>query len=204
MSSREHWEKIYLTKPADRVGWFKAHLDTPLTWIEELDLPRTASIIDVGSGASTLVQDLLDAGYESLTVLDIAQSALDKLRQHLGSRRDRVRWIRADITNVELPQSAFDLWHDRAVFHFLTDAESKDRYRDRLLKSIKPGGYLVVGTFAPEAPPTCSGLPVCRYDSETLAGTLGDQFEWRKDRKELHVTPGGVEQMYLYSLFRRC
>lgn len=203
MGSREHWENIYRTRPAHRVGWFKPRLDISLAWIDDLGLPLTASIIDVGGGTSTLVRDLLNAGYGSVTVLDLAQSALDKLGDSLGSRRDEVRWIRADITEADLPVAAFDLWHDRAVFHFLTDVESRHHYRDRLSRSIKPGGHLIMGTFAPEAPPTCSGLPVCRYDRETLARALGDEFEWCKDQKELHVTPGGVEQTYLYSAYRR-
>ena len=203
MGTREHWEHIYRTRPAHRVGWFKPRLDTSLAWIEALGLPRNASIIDVGSGTSTLALDLLDAGYGDVTVLDVAQSALDRLGDTLGDWRDRVRWIRADVTEADLPDAAYDVWHDRAVFHFLTDVEGRHRYRDRLSTSIKPGGYLVIGTFAPEAPPTCSGLPVCRYDRESLAQSLGDDFEWCKDQKERHMTPGGVEQMYLYSEFRR-
>jgi len=203
MERKEHWEQVYSSKPTDRLGWFKPHLQTSVDWIRSLELSTDAAIIDVGVGASTLVDDLLQQGYESVTVLDISNTALSLLRERLGDDAKKVHWLGADITSVELPAGYFDLWHDRAVFHFLTEDDQKQRYRQNLVNSLKPGGHLIIGTFAPEAPPKCSGLPVQRYDHELLARTLGDDFELLRHHKEMHVTPGGVEQMYLYCDFRR-
>jgi len=203
MTRKNHWEQVYAAKPADRLGWYRPNLQTSLQWIHDLDLPRSAPIIDVGGGASTLADDLLAAGFESITVLDIAASALQQLRGRLGTRADAVTWICADVTAVELPAYAYLLWHDRAAFHFLTEADDIDRYRDRLLTALQPGGYAIIGTFSPQAPPKCSGLPVRRYDHETLARTLGPEFSLLRHHEELHVTPGGVEQMYLYCAFQR-
>lgn len=203
MERKEHWEQVYSGKPTDRLGWFKPHLQTSVDWIRSLELSTDAAIIDIGVGASTLVDDLLQQGYESVTVLDISNSALSLLRERLGDDAKRVNWLEADITATELPTGYFDLWHDRAVFHFLADDDQKQRYQQNLVNSLKPGGHIIIGTFAPEAPPKCSGLPVQRYDHELLARTLGDDFELLRHHKEMHVTPGGVEQMYLYCDFRR-
>lgn len=200
--AKPHWENVYGTRAPDRVGWYKPHLDTSLAWIRSLELDTDAPIIDVGGGASTLVDDLLHAGYRDLTVLDIAESALQQSKTRLGEQASKVDWIAADVTGTALPASHFALWHDRAVFHFLTAIEDQHRYRDQLVSALRPGGYLLIGTFAPEAPPTCSGLPVERYDPGKLAGALGAGFELLRQQKEMHVTPGGVEQMYLYALLR--
>lgn len=202
MERKEHWEQVYSSKPTNRLGWFKPHLQISADWIRSLKLPADAAIIDVGVGASTLVDDLLQQNYESVTVLDISNTALSLLRERLGDDAKRVNWIGADITTVELPPGHFDLWHDRAVFHFLTEDDQKQRYRQNLVNSLKPRGHLIIGTFAPEAPAKCSGLPVQRYDHELLARTLGDELELLRHHKEMHVTPGGVEQMYLYCDFQ--
>ena len=202
MGRREHWEKVYSGKPSERLGWYKPRLQTSLEWISALGLDRGAPVIDVGGGASTLVDDLLGLGYTSITVLDLAEPALDQIRARLGERGAAVSWLCGDITELELPRNAFELWHDRAVFHFLTDPEDRERYRENLCRALRPGGHVIIGTFAPEAPPKCSGLPVQRYDVEMLRETLGTDFELQQHRKELHVTPGGVEQMYLYCEFR--
>jgi len=203
MTRKNHWEQVYTAKPAERLGWYKPNLQTSLQWIRDLGLPRNAPIIDVGGGASTLVDDLLTDGYESITVLDIAASALQQLRERLGKKGTGITWICADITAVDLPPHAYALWHDRAAFHFLTDAGDIARYRDRLLTALRPGGYVIIGTFAPQAPPQCSGLPVRRYDHEALARALGAEFTLLRHHEELHVTPGGVEQMYSYCTFQR-
>jgi SAM-dependent methyltransferase len=199
---KSHWENVYTTRAPDRVGWYRPRLDTSLAWTQSLELDADAPIIDVGGGASTLVDDLLHAGFLDLTILDIAEGALELSKARLGEQASKVGWIVADITDATLPPDHFALWHDRAVLHFLTTPEDQQRYRDQLVSALRPGGYLLIGTFAPEAPPTCSGLPVRRYDVDDLAGTLGDGFELLRQQKELHLTPGGVEQMYQYALFR--
>lgn len=203
MNQRDHWEDIYSNKPSEKLGWYKPHLQTSLSWIKEIGLDPTAPIIDVGGGVSTLVDDLLEAGYQSITILDLSKKALSLAKARLGSRQNLVHWLEGDITSVNLPTHYYDLWHDRAVFHFLTAPEQQKKYRQNVLKALKPGSHLIIGTFAPEAPPKCSGLPVQRYTAEQLAGTLGKEFELTRHHKELHVTPGGVEQMYLYCQFHR-
>ncbi len=202
MGRREHWEQVYSGKPPDRLGWYKPRLQTSLDWITDLSLDANAPIIDVGGGASTLVDDLLERGYSALTVLDLAAPALDLIKARLGAKGAAVNWLCGDVTQVEFAENVFELWHDRAVFHFLTEADDRERYRENLCKALRPGGHVIIGTFAPEAPPRCSGLPVQRYDLERLRETLGDAFELRRQQKEMHVTPGGVEQMYLYCEFR--
>lgn len=203
MSREEHWEQVYSSKPTEDLGWFAPHLQTSFSWITELGMSLEAPIIDVGGGASTLVDDLLDAGYRSITVLDLSRLALSLAKTRLANNADAVSWIAGDVTVTELPVARFELWHDRAVFHFLTEPEQQRKYRHQLLKALKPDGHLIIGTFAPEAPPKCSGLPVQRYSSERLESTLGDKFELQRQHNELHITPGGVEQMYLYCQFRR-
>lgn len=203
MSQKVHWEQVYSTNATEKLGWYKRHLHTSSTWIRKLDLSMDAPIIDVGGGASTLVDDLLDAGYRSITVLDVSEKALSLVKTRLGKRADLVTWLGRDITSVDFPTDYYELWHDRAVFHFLTELGQQRRYRNTLLKALKPGGHLIIGTFAPEAPSKCSGLSVQRYSKEQLENTLGGDFELRCHKKELHTTPGGVEQMYLYCHFRK-
>lgn len=202
MGRREHWEQVYSSKPSDRLGWYKPRLQTSLDWITALTPDPQAPIIDVGGGASTLVDDLLDRGYTDITVLDLAGPALDLIRTRLGTRSSAVHWLRGDVTEIEFEEDAFQLWHDRAVFHFLTEPDDRERYVANLKRALRPGGYLVIGTFAPEAPPKCSGLPVQRYDVDLLRNTLGQEFMLQRNQKEMHVTPGGVQQMYLYCEFR--
>ncbi|MGH8119686.1 MAG: class I SAM-dependent methyltransferase [Gammaproteobacteria bacterium] len=203
MNKREHWERAYVTRPIDRLGWYEPHLQPSLNWIKELGLPADTPMIDVGGGASTLVDDLLNEGYQAITVLDISGNALDVVKARLGKKADLVTWREGDITTVALPGHHYALWHDRAVFHFLTVPELQQAYRDQLLYALQPGGHVIMGTFAPEAPPTCSGLPVQRYSPQRLESILGAEFELLRHHKMLHVTPGGVEQMYLYCRFRR-
>lgn len=203
MSQKEYWEQVYSTKPMEKMGWYEPHLRTSLSWIEELGLAEDAPIIDVGGGASTLVDDLLRAGYRSITVLDISEKALSTAKARLGEKAGLVQWLQGDIASVELPTNHYDLWHDRAVFHFLMEPEQQRMYFETLLEALKPGGHLILGTFSPEAPPRCSGLPVQRYSMEELMNSVGAQFKLSRHHKELHITPGGVEQMYLYCHFRR-
>jgi len=203
MNHNKHWEQIYSSNQTEALGWYTHHLQTSLSWIQELDLDANAPIIDVGGGASTLVDDLLEADHRSITVVDISDKALSLARARLGGKAKLVKWLEGNITSLDLPTQYYELWHDRAVFHFLTEAGQQDKYRDRLLSALKPGGHLIIGTFTTEAPPKCSGLPVQRYNQEQLANILGKEFELNRHNKELHITPGGVEQMYLYCRFRK-
>ncbi len=203
MDLREHWEKLYLTNPPEKLGWYKPHLETSLKWIRELNLGECANIIDIGGGASTLVDDLLKNGYRSITVVDLSKKALKLAKERLGEKAESVVWLNEDITSFSLAASHYDLWHDRAVFHFLTAPEQRQKYRNNLLKALRLGGHLIIAAFAPEAPPKCSGLPVERYNADKLEWTLGPEFELKRHDKELHVTPGGVEQMYVYCYLQR-
>jgi SAM-dependent methyltransferase len=203
MDRKEHWEDVYSSKPSDRLGWYKPRLQTSLDRIRGLQLAPDAPIIDVGAGASTLIDDLLALGHTDITVLDISDKALSLLRNRLGDAASKINWIVSDVTAVELPDRRFELWHDRAAFHFLTEPHQQQQYRRNLREALMPGGHLLIGTFAPEAPPKCSGLPVQRYDRELLTETFGAEFELIDHHKEMHVTPGGVEQMYLYCHFQR-
>lgn len=203
MNKKTHWEGVYASKPAGALGWYKPHLQTSIAWIKELGLEAEAPIIDVGGGVSTLVDDLLNAGHRSISVLDISEEALKAARARLGAMGEAITWLNGDITSFDLPRHHYELWHDRAAFHFLTELDQQQSYRDNLLNALKPGGHLIIGTFAPEAPPKCSGLPIQRYTHEKLNNVLGGEFELQRHDKELHVTPGGVEQMYLYCHFRK-
>jgi SAM-dependent methyltransferase len=199
--SQEHWEKIYRTKAPDQVSWFRPHLESSLALIERSAESRSDSIIDVGGGVSTLVDDLIARGYRNLTVLDISQAALSVAQSRLGRAAELVRWLRADITRADLPQRAFDIWHDRAVFHFLTAAEDRAAYVRTLASSVKPDARVILGTFGPDGPSKCSGLNVRRYDVDSLQKELGAQFHLIESSKERHATPFGTTQQFLYCRF---
>ena len=203
MNGKKHWNRIYSSQPVNGLGWYRPHLETPLAWIEALNLDSREPIIDVGGGASTLVDDLLTRGHENLTVLDLSRSAIQVAQKRLGDASKAVTWLVGDIIQIELPCQHYSLWHDRAVFHFLIETKSQQKYKQALLHSVKAGGHFVIGTFTPEAPPQCSGLPVQRYDAASLVQTFADEFELRHHRNELHTTPGGVKQSYVYCLFQR-
>jgi SAM-dependent methyltransferase len=202
-NTKAHWQKIYSTSQTNRVGWYAPHLSTSLTLIQSAGVPQDARIIDVGAGASTLGDDLLERGYRDLAVVDFSGIALNQIRSRLGKHADHVNWIEGDITTVTLPGSAFDIWHDRAVFHFLTRAEQRASYARQLHKALKVGGQIIIGTFSTEAPPKCSGLPVQRYTSEQLHRELGEALILLEHQTELHITPGGVEQSYIYCRFEK-
>jgi SAM-dependent methyltransferase len=196
----EHWDQIYTARAPHELSWYAPHLAS-LDLIRES--PRNAAIIDVGGGASTLVDDLLDLGFLDLTVLDISETALDLARARLGDRAERVEWIRADITTVRQLPKVFDIWHDRAVFHFLTLEAERRAYAGLLRRSIKPGGRAIVLTFAQDGPAECSGLPVMRYDPQSLKQALGEPWELRSSRPLIHVTPSGREQAFVLCEFIR-
>ena len=203
MNRRDHWQQVYKSKAIDQLGWYAPHLQTSIDWIEKLGLPADSSIIDIGGGVSTLVDDLLDAGYRSVTVLDISETALSIVRERLGTKSNLITLLSADITTAVLPDREYALWHDRAVFHFLTESSDRIAYRQNLLRALELNGHVIIGTFAPEAPPRCSGLPVRRYSKEQLVDELGVEFILVNHAKELHVTPSGVEQMYQFCQFRK-
>lgn len=194
---QQHWESVYQTKATDAVSWFQPHASSSLRLIEGL-AGRDAHIIDVGGGASVLVDDLLDAGYRNLTVLDLAESALAASRARLGARAEAVQWIAADITRAELPAARYDVWHDRAVFHFLTDPADRARYIEQVLKSVKPGGHVIVAAFGPGGPLQCSGLDVVRYAPDALHAEFGATFRLLGHETEIHHTPAGKEQEFVY------
>ena len=202
MSDRKHWDTVYETKGSDNVSWFRPHLDRSLAFLEAAKIPRSASVIDVGGGASTLVDDLLDRGYSNVTVLDLSEVALQAARERLGDRAARVQWIRGDVTEVPLPQRAFDFWHDRAVFHFLRDPRARSRYVEAVRRSLKPGGHIVVATFGPHGPEKCSGLEVLRFTPEALHAEFGSDFARISSTTETHTTPWGAEQEFVYCYCR--
>lgn len=198
MDALIHWENVYSTKAPDQVSWFRAHLETSLSFIEGAAPDRAARIIDVGGGESTLVDDLLGRGYRNLTVLDISRTALEVTKARLGAHAARVVWLTADVTAMDLPANAYDIWHDRAVFHFLTTAADRSAYVERVKQSVKPGGHVIIGTFGPEGPTKCSGLNVRRYDADSLHGEFGKRFRLIDSIQELHQTPFGTTQQFLY------
>jgi SAM-dependent methyltransferase len=194
---QQHWEKVYSNRAADQVSWFQPHAASSLRLIAA-SADKDANIIDVGGGASVLVDDLLDAGYRNLTVLDLAESALAASRARLGERAQSAQWIAADITRADLPTARYDVWHDRAVFHFLTDPADRARYVAQVLKSVKPGGRVIVAAFGPGGPLQCSGLDVMRYAPDALHGAFGAPFRLLGHETEIHHTPSGQEQEFVY------
>jgi len=198
MNPQNHWEQVYRNKAADAVSWFRPHLERSLALIEKAAGSRAMSVIDVGGGESTLVDDLLRAGYRDISVLDISQLAIDATRRRLGPAGAAVTWLAGDVTQVVLPAARYDVWHDRAVFHFLTDDEQRRAYVRLVMHAVKPGGHVVVATFGPEGPTQCSGLDVVRYNADGLHNEFGDAFSLVESATELHQTPFGTTQQFLY------
>jgi 2-polyprenyl-3-methyl-5-hydroxy-6-metoxy-1,4-benzoquinol methylase len=199
---KTHWEKVYTTKATDQVSWYRPHLEMSLSLIERAAAGLSASIIDVGGGESTLVDDLLARGYQNVTVLDISQTAIDVTKKRLKELAGRVNWITTDVTNANLAPSAYEIWHDRAVFHFLTTMEQRAAYVKTVRHAVKQGGHVIVGAFGPEGPTRCSGLDVMRYDAESLHDQFGIRFLLVESFKELHHTPFGTTQQFLYCYCR--
>jgi len=202
MDTNTHWENIYKTKTANELSWYRPHLETSLSWIESAAPLRTAAIIDVGAGESTLIDDLLLRGYINITILDISETALAVTKQRLGELYKNVQWICGDVINAPLRFNTYDVWHDRAVFHFLTTDEQRKAYVGVVEKVVKPGGHVIVSTFGPEGPIRCSGLPTMRYDADQLHQEFGSRFRLIESLKEMHHTPLGTDQQFLYCLFR--
>jgi ubiquinone/menaquinone biosynthesis C-methylase UbiE len=203
MQSKKHWEHVYTSKSADQASWFQEHAKHSLRLIRDTGVPATASIIDVGGGASTLVDDLLLNGYSNVTVLDLSAAALAAAKKRLGARSRSVNWIEGNVTQVTLPAHAYDVWHDRAAFHFLTAPEDRHAYVEAVLRAVKPDGHVIVATFAEDGPLQCSGLPVMRYRPDELHAEFGEPFTLLKHEKETHHTPFGTVQQFVYCYCRK-
>ncbi|MBP2445452.1 class I SAM-dependent methyltransferase [Rhizobium leguminosarum] len=201
-AKREHWDAVYRTKAADSVSWYQPMPEPSLRALDALQLPVTASLIDVGGGASSLVDRLVERGWSDLTVLDIAAPALDLAKARLGDESARVAWVIGDVT-VWRPGRQYDVWHDRAVFHFLTEPEQRLAYRHALETGTATDSFVIVATFAPDGPERCSGLPVQRYDAAALAHEFSSAFALQRDWREEHTTPGGGRQSFQWCVFRR-
>ncbi len=199
---KAHWQNVYETKTENEVSWFQESPTISLDLIHGTGVNQRASIIDVGGGASRLVDVLLDEGFETVTVLDVSETALATAQARLGARASKVRWVVADVTRWT-PSGTFDVWHDRAAFHFLTEAKDRAAYAERISAAVRPGGNVIIGTFAPDGPERCSGLPVARHDAVSLGETLGRSFELVESRRHDHATPMGGIQRFQFSRFRR-
>ncbi len=199
---KKHWEDVYTKKTPTEVSWYQMDPTISLELIKSTGIDRGSKILDVGSGASVLVDKLLDQGFQNLTVLDISSKSLNYAKERLGKLAAQVSWIEADVTEFDPPQK-YDLWHDRAVFHFLTDPTDRKKYVRNMGKALNPGGHVIVATFAIDGPPKCSGLDVERYNDEKLRNELGDSFGLIKSIEEVHATPWGSEQKFIYGYFRR-
>jgi SAM-dependent methyltransferase len=202
MGSREHWEGVYRTRKPTEVSWYQPEAALSLNLISRAMPEGSGTVIDVGGGSSTLVDGLLARGCSHVTVLDVSRAALAQASERLGTDADRVTWLEADILEARLPVSGFDVWHDRAVFHFLTDAADRRRYVDQALGAVRAGGHVVIATFAGDGPARCSGLDVVRYEPDELLAELGDDFELVESRREAHATPSGARQAFVYCLCR--
>jgi 2-polyprenyl-3-methyl-5-hydroxy-6-metoxy-1,4-benzoquinol methylase len=197
-----HWEGVYTTKGEKEVSWYQDNPAPSLDLIALTGVSKQASIVDIGGGASRLVDQLLAQGFERLTVLDLSAAALDAAKTRLGEKAAKVRWEVADITTWESPGS-YDLWHDRAAFHFLTEQTDQSAYIERVRKAVNPGGHVIIGTFALDGPERCSGLPIVRHDAASLSALLGPDFHLIDTRRHEHTTPWGAVQRFQFSTFRR-
>ncbi len=202
MQKADHWDHIYRTKPPSEVSWFQPEARVSLDLIRRVAPSLDSPIIDVGGGASTLVDGLLDGGYQSVTVLDLAPFALALAQERLGLRAARVSWITSDVLTAPLPEARYALWHDRAVFHFLTRPEDRARYVAQTRRAVRPGGHAIVASFSPEGPARCSGLEVVRYSPDTMHVEFGTGFRLIDSVREDHRTPSGVTQAFVYCLCR--
>lgn len=202
MNKKTHWETVYETKSDQQVSWYREHLDNSLQLILKTKVGKEAAIIDVGGGSSTLADDLLENGFADVSVLDISAAALKKSQERLGNRAAQTEWIEADITEVSLPENHYDVWHDRAVFHFLTDENDRKKYVELVMRSLKVGGHIIVASFGENGPQKCSGLDVVRYNPETMHSEFGKNFKLVKSITETHETPFQTTQEFIYCYCR--
>ena len=202
MDPKTHWENVYASKSATEVSWFQPEARLSLELIQKVAPDCNAAVLDVGGGASTLVDGLVLAGYHSVTVLDLSAAALEQAKGRLGPEADKVEWREANILTADLPEKSVDVWHDRAVFHFLTDEADRRQYVQQVERAVRPGGSVLVATFAEDGPARCSGLEVARYSADTLHAEFGDAFQLLHSQPEEHVTPSGATQRFIYCLCR--
>ncbi len=202
MARKLHWEKIYRERSPLEVSWYQTHPSLSIELIHNTGISKDAAVIDIGGGASMLVDRLLDEEFSDLSVMDISAAAIDHAKNRLGERADSVKWYEADITRF-IPPARFDLWHDRAVFHFLTDEEDRRRYSAVLRDTVAPGGHIIIATFAMDGPKRCSGLDIVQYDAESICPEVGGEYELVEVQNETHHTPAGMEQRFIYFRFTR-
>jgi SAM-dependent methyltransferase len=200
---KTHWQNVYHRNRAEAVSWYRPHLDVSLELLADAGLSPGSRVIDVGGGASTLVDDLLERGLHDVSVADVCEEALAVAQRRLGDRAQEVHWYAGDILDLTLPVGGFDLWHDRAALHFLTSAADTARYAQAARYSVAPGGHIVVGGFAPDGPERCSGLSVARRSADEIAAIFSPLFRLSKTRTERHRTPAGLEQSFVYVLLMR-
>lgn len=201
--NQSHWENVYLNKSSKQVSWFQESSTISLEMLQSCKNTKHANIIDIGSGTSVLVSQLINLGFANLSVLDISQAAINKAKLKLGDDENKVSWLCGDITEVELKREFYDIWHDRAVFHFLTQADKRQAYIEKLKQSLKPGGNFIIATFELEGPEKCSGLPVVRYDHKTLEKLFSENFKLISSKKESHLTPFDTRQEFIYCHFQK-
>ena len=202
MSGQEHWEDVYTSKRPDQVSWYAPHLGSSLAYVRSAGLSRQSAILDVGGGASTLVDDLLDEGFAAVTVLDLSATAIERARERLAARAGHVRWLVGDILDARLGEQSVDFWHDRAVFHFLRSDDQRLRYVAQVRHAVRPGGHVLMATFGPDGPERCSGLDVVRYDADELHAQFGAPFVKLGSSVEQHTTPSGSIQEFMYCYCR--
>jgi SAM-dependent methyltransferase len=198
VDAQRHWEQVYRAKRATEVSWYAPHLDVSLRLIEDAAPARNAAIVDVGGGEATLVDDLLERGYRRVSVLDVSATALDFATARLGERGRTVKWLIGDVTTFPFEPRAYAVWHDRAVFHFLTSQEDRAAYVRQVAHAVKPGGHVIVATFGPDGPTQCSGLDVVRYGADALHDQFGNGFRLLRHLSEVHRTPAGAMQQFTY------
>lgn len=203
VDSKRHWEEIFSTKTVQEMSWTQECATQSLELIALAKIGSSSQIIDVGSGESVLIKELLGLGFRNLTVLDISEAAISKAKETFGTSESSINWVVSDVLAANLKKEFFDLWHDRAVFHFLTEKKQRDLYVAKLEASLRPGGFAIIATFSLSGPEKCSGLPVLRYDAKSLQAELGHNFRLIKSTPESHSTPWGKEQNFLYCLFKK-
>ena len=202
MDRNKHWDGVYTARRADRVSWYAPRLERSLVMIRAVT-DSSSEIIDVGGGASTLADDLLELGYSGISVLDVSSAAIAVAKRRLGRRAEAITWITADVTQARLSDDSYDVWHDRAGYHFLTDPADRRAYSESASRSVKRGGHVLLATFSLDGPTRCSGLDVVRYSAETLGREIRSAFILEQEVQESHLTPAGAEQRFLYCSFRR-
>ncbi|MCP4186911.1 MAG: methyltransferase domain-containing protein [Gammaproteobacteria bacterium] len=199
---KQHWERVYKEKSHLEVSWYQGKPMTSLSLIKNLSLDKNDRLVDIGGGASTLIDCLLDEGFENCTVLDISDFALELAKKHLGKKSASVNWRAEDVIDFA-PEFSYTLWHDRAVFHFLTDRQDREKYKKVLASSVSTGGYVIIAAFALAGPTKCSGLDIVRYDAQKMEDELGPRFNLVDEKTETHITPSGVEQLFGFYVFRK-